>query len=58
MLIGAKNRFDWDMVWVIDVIHENLLGVLCDELLCSMCLSTRNRASKAHACFLPLKFLK
>ena len=58
MLVGAKNRFDWDMVRVIDVIHENLLGVFCDELLCSMCLSTRNRASKAHACFLPLKFLK
>ena len=42
MLICTKNRFDWDMVGVIDVIHEHLLGVFCDELLGSMCLSTRH----------------
>ena len=42
MLVGAKNGFDWDMVRVVDVIHQHLLGMFGDELLSSMSLGTRH----------------
>lgn len=42
MFVSTKDCFLGNMVWIIDVLHQDILGMVLNELDCSMSLSTGN----------------
>ena len=42
MFVSSKDCILRNMVWIIDVLHQNVLGMLLYELGCSMGLSAGN----------------